>query len=463
MPSHDGRVVARRWLAYPRRVSAPLPRCLLFVLWSASACGARTGLEGPPDAAVEAAPDAAEPPDAGPGDVPLQPPSCGRQTPVGSVRFAVAGVTGHAAIDADGTIYAPYETAERGRGVVALDACGRERWREPAVRPSRGGRVLGGEVRLSTGGDVLLTSMYGDAAARGIWRFGRDGEARPPYPAVDAVVRFVGLPPGRGPVLVTQGAMTTVGRLAAFDLEGRQTLDAPDWSNVNECAVSGTVVGCLDTALDLAGGRRLWSEPYEILDGTLRHPLPPAIDGDRIYVAFFGLSSYVLVARELRTGRVLWRVNLARSTRGQVDLLMGAPVVGADGTVYVYVNVHRGGGGASGELVAVRRDGTRAWGFGASATRTDYQRYATHAVGRAGVIYLAVGRALYAVGEDGRLRWTLAIPEGANASAPVLSPNGDLALHTDDDRLLVVATESAGAAPSAWPLTGGDARNGNAR
>jgi len=45
----------------------------------------------------------------------------------------------------------------------------------------------------------------------------------------------------------------------------------------------------------------------------------------------------------------------------------------------------------------------------------------------------------------------------------VLSSNGDLALHTDDDRLLVVATESAGAAPSAWPLTGGDARNGNAR
>jgi|GEM_PF-1445863 len=447
---------------YLRRVSGPLPRRLLFVLWSASACGARTGLEGPPDAAVEAASDVAATPDAGPGDVPLQPPSCGRQTPVGSVRFAVEGVTGHAAIDADGTIYAPYETAERGRGVVALDACGRERWRAPAVRPTRGGRVLGGEVRLSTGGDVLLTSMYGDTAARGLWRFGRDGAARPPYPAVDAVVRFVGLPPGRGPVLVTQGAMTTVGRLAGFDLAGRQTLDAPDWSNVNECAVSGTVVGCLDTALDLAGGRRLWSEPYEILDGTLRHALPPAIDGDRIYVAFFGLSSYVLVARELRTGRALWRVNLARSTRGQVDLLMGAPVVGADGTVYVYVNVHRGGG-ASGELVAVRRDGTRAWGFGADATRTDYQRYATHAVGRAGVIYLAVGRALYAVGEDGRQRWTLAIPEGANASAPVLSPNGDLALHTDDDRLLVVATESAGAAPSAWPLTGGDARNGNAR
>ncbi len=435
----------------------------LFLACVASACGARTGLDELFDAAVDVPCDALDRHDAGPEDVPLQPPRCGRDTPVGSVRFAVVGVTGHVAIDAEGTIYAPYETSDRGRGVVALDACGRERWRSPAVRPGAGGRVLGGEVRLSTGDDVLLTSMYGDTAARGLWRFGRNGEARPPYPTVDAVVRFVGLPPGRGPVLVTQGARTTVGRLAGFELAGRQTLDAPDWSNVNECAVAGTTVGCLDTALDLTNGRRLWSEPYEILDGTLRHALPPAIDGDRIYIAFFGLSSYVLVARELRTGRLIWRVNLARSSRGQVDLLMGAPVIGADGTVYVYLNVHRGGGGASGELVAVRRDGSRAWGFGASATRTDYQRFATHAVGRASVIYLAVGRALYAVGEDGRQRWTLAIPEGANASAPVLSPNGDLALHTDDDRLLVVATESAGAAPSAWPVTGGDARNGNAR
>lgn len=443
-------------------MSGPSPRRLLLVLWASSACGARTGLDDLHDAALEVVADVPARPDTGPEDIPLQPPRCGRDTPVGSVRFAVAGVTGHAAIDADGTIYAPYETADRGRGVVALDACGHERWRTSAVRPSPGGRVLGGEVRLSTDGDVLLTNMYGDTAARGLWRFGRDGAARPPYPSVDAVVRFVGLPPGRGPVLVTQGAMTTVGRLAGFDLAGRQTLDAPDWSNVHECAVSGTTVGCLDTALDLVTGRRLWSEPYEILDGTLRHALPPAIDGDRIYVAFFGLSSYVLAARELRTGRTIWRVNLARSSQGQVDLLMGAPVIGTDGTVYVYLNIRRGGG-ARGELVAVRRDGSRAWGFGADATRTEYQRFATHAVGRAGVIYLAVGRGLYAVGEDGRQRWTLAIPEGANASAPVLSPDGDLALHTDDDRLLVVATESAGAAPSAWPLTGGDARNGNAR
>nr|MBK7069327.1 hypothetical protein [Deltaproteobacteria bacterium] len=58
-------------------------------------------------------------------------------------------------------------------------------------------------------------------------------------------------------------------------------------------------------------------EPYEILDGTLRHALPPAIDGDRIYVAFFGLSSYVLLARGLRTGRVIWRLDLARSSRGR--------------------------------------------------------------------------------------------------------------------------------------------------
>ncbi len=77
--------------SYPRRVSGPLPRRLLFVLWSASACGARTGLEGPPDAAVEGRPGRRGAPDAGPGDVRFQPPSCGRHTPVGSVPLRRRG------------------------------------------------------------------------------------------------------------------------------------------------------------------------------------------------------------------------------------------------------------------------------------------------------------------------------------------------------------------------------------
>ena len=423
-----------------------------------ASCGARTGLDvqAREDAGADAAPAGDVPVD----DAPVAP-DCGPRPAVGTVRFRVPGVVGRVAIGADGMIYAPYATPTRGRGVVAIDACGQERWRTPAVEPSRGGAILNGEVRLSTGGDVLLTSMLGDIAARGVRRFGTDGRPRAPYPVDGTVARFVGLPAGLGPVLVTQ-AGTTEGRLEGYDLVGRRLFQQRDWSNVNECAIRGATVACLDRAFDMARQRVLWTQPVEILDGTLRHPLPPAIDGDRIYVAFFGLSSYVLIARDVATGRVLWRTELARSTRGQVDLLMGAPVVGTGGTVYVYVNVHRSDGG-TGQLQAIRRDGSRAWAFAAPATRTDYSRFATHVVGDAGVIYLGVGRSVSAVGEDGRLRWMLPMPEGVNASAPALSPTGDLVVHTDDDQLVVIATESSGAANTAWPSSNGDSRNANAR
>ncbi len=324
------------------------PRCAWVVAAALAVhtCGARTGLDVP-------APEAAD----APADAPAVP-DCGPPLAAGTVRFRVAGVAGHVAIDADGTIYAPYATPTRGRGVVAIDACGRERWRTPAVEPSRGGAILGGNVRLSTGGDVLLTSMFGDVAARGVWRFGTDCSPRPPYAVADTLVRFVGVPAGLGPVVVTQ-AGTTEGRLEGYDLAGRRLFQQRDWSNVNECAIGGATVACLDRAFDMARRRLLWTRPVEIVDGTLRHPLPPAIDSDRVYVAFFGLSSYVMVARDIATGRDLWRVDLARSTRGQVDLLMGGPIVGSAGTVYVYVNVHRSDG-AAGQLQAIRRDGTRA-------------------------------------------------------------------------------------------------------
>lgn len=434
----------------------------LVLVVAAPACGARTGLDAPlTEDVVDAGADDVRVDALAPDNTRPALPDCGARPAAGTLRFRVPGVAGHAAIDADGTIYAPYATPTRGRGVVAIDACGRERWRTHAVEPSRGGAILAGEVRLSTAGDVLLTSMLGDVAARGVWRFGTDGRPRPPYPVADTVVRFVGLPPGLGPVVVTQ-AGTTEGRLEGYDLAGRRLFQWRDWSNVNECAIRGGTVACLDRAFDMDRQRVLWTQPVEILDGTLRRPLPPAVDGDRIYVAFFGLSSYVLIARDVGTGRVLWRTELARSVRGQVDLLMGGPVVGPGGVVYVYVNVHRSDGG-TGRLQAIRPDGSLAWAFAAAATRADYNRYATHVVGDAGVVYLGVGRSVSAVGGDGRLRWTLPVPEGVNASAPVLSPAGDLAVHTDDDQLLVIATESSGPANTAWPSSNGDSRNGNAR
>lgn len=251
-------------------------------------------------------------------------------------------------------------------------------------------------------------------------------------------------------------------RLDAYDLAGRQRLRERGWSNVNECTVRGSTVACLDRAFDLATRRLLWTRPEEILDGTPRHPLPPAIDGDRVYVAMFGLSSYLLVARDIATGRELWLAELARSVRGQVDLLMGAPVVGPNGMILAYVNVHRSDGG-TGRLIAVRPDGRIARSLAAPATRTNYQRFATQTVDDDGVVYLGVGRAVRAVSAEGRLLWELGEPEGVSESAPVLAPAGDLAVHTDDVQLLVIATGSRGAARVPWPSANGGARNASAR
>lgn len=103
-------------------------------------CGARTPLDtgARADAAVDAVDSAV-----GAADVP----DCGPPLAPGTVRFRVPSVAGHVAIGPDGTIFAPYVTSARGRGVLAVDACGRERWRVPAVEPMRGGSVRGGEVR----------------------------------------------------------------------------------------------------------------------------------------------------------------------------------------------------------------------------------------------------------------------------------------------------------------------------
>lgn len=441
-------------------------RRFALVLWvfpfvAALGCGARTGLLDPDASAVDA-----PPPDApAPADVTLGPPECGAAVMPGGLRFSVRDVVGRAAIDAAGNYYAPVRTADEGRGLLSLDPCGRERWRVTALPGNGRRRYNGGAARLTTGGDVLLTDLNGDASARAIFRYDTAGAPRAPYPMPSPYARTIGVPLGRGPLVATSSPMLT-NQLDGFDLAGRPMQHVNGWSNVNECAISGRLLGCLDHALDLESGRVLWgSDAFEILDGTLRHALPPAIDArrNRIYVALYGINSYYLVARDLTTGRELFRTMLARSTSGQSDLLMGAPVVAEDGAVYVYLNVHRAGG-AFGQLQSVRPDGSLAAFFALNASRQEFTRTATHLLGRGGSIYLAAGGALVSLDTPTlRSLWRAAIPTGANAPELALSGNGDLALHTDDDQLMVFATESAGLAPSPWPSPGGDARNANAR
>ena len=430
------------------------------------ACGSRTSPIVPDgslpfDARVA---DAVVARDVQPDDVPLVLPDCGVAVGSGGVRFRVRDVVGRTAIDDEGNLYAPTRTANEGRGLVSLDPCGRERWRVTALPGSATRQYQGGAARLTSGGDVLLTDVTGDATARTIFRYDTDGNLRTPYVIPSPYVRFIGAPVGRGPLVATSST-TLANQLDAFDLAGRHTLHVDNWSNVNECAITGNILACLDHALDLDTGRVLWgSDNFEIIDGTLRHALPPAIDTERgrIYVAMFGISSYLLVAHDLATGREIFRTTLATSNQGQRGLLMGAPVIDNHGVVYVYVNVSSVAGDG-GHLYAVTPEGARSSFWAATSTRQDFTHTATHLLGRGGQMYFAVANALERINVAGGGGWHLSIPEGVNDPELALSTNGNLAVHTDDDQLLVVVTDSPGNLDSPWPAPGGSAHNANAR
>jgi hypothetical protein len=85
------------------------------------------------------------------------------------------------------------------------------------------------------------------------------------------------------------------------------------------------------------------------------------------------------------------------------------------------------------------------------------------AIGRDGTVYLAVGRAVYALDRSLHVRWMLPTMERVDRAWSILSPSGDLFVHTERDRVLVVATDSPGASDAAWPMSRADERNGNGR
>src|SRR5690606_35480594 len=137
-------------------------------------------------------------------------------------------------------------------------------------------------------------------------------------------------------------------------------------------------------------------------------------DGALTYVVEYGISTYRLRVRETRTGAERALVTLARSTRGQSNLLVGPPVLTEGGLVVLYLSTHRDDGEAPGQLEAFTRDGAPAWSFAAPRTRRREDPYdgiysgeATHVAGR-GAIYLAVGASVYAIDDrDGALLWQL--------------------------------------------------------
>ena len=102
-------------------MTKPASRLALSTIVFLAACGSRSELlssrplEGR-DAAV---------------DPPLTRPACLDEAalPRGAPRFTIPNIAGHPAVGRDGTIYAPTVTENNGRGLAAIDPCGRVLWR----------------------------------------------------------------------------------------------------------------------------------------------------------------------------------------------------------------------------------------------------------------------------------------------------------------------------------------------
>ncbi|MGF1465418.1 MAG: PQQ-binding-like beta-propeller repeat protein [Sandaracinaceae bacterium] len=438
-------------------------------------CG-RTGLQlaSPPDpddggrpALGDAGRDAGAEPDAGDPDAGLPPlPPCGADVSVGEERFRVPGLAGAPVFGDDGTLYAPMlNDDDRSIDLAAYARCtGEELWRQPAIGPASPTAVRYPSVRRTSADDLVLVNTEGFFGAYGIFRFNEAGERQPDYELRSRINGFYAIPRGAGPVLRELEELER--RTVTFDVDGRRTGTWPfDAAPQEECGATRDALYCFDVAYRLATGEELWRrEGGELIDGVIRKVVGPALADGRAYVVLYGISAYDFVAVELETGRLVFRVPLMRTTQGQADLRIGRPVVGEDGTVYVYAHGTRTGAPPPGRLTAFDPDGSERWVFGAPATSRAFFVHDTHLVGDAGLVYLAIGEAVSAVeAATGALRWRLAVPERVDTAHVTLSRAGDLAVRTNDDQLIVIATESRGLARSPWPAPAGSVRQANDR
>jgi hypothetical protein len=184
-----------------------------------------------------------------------------------------------------------------------------------------------------------------------------------------------------------------------------------------------------------------------------------ALNGATHYTFFFGISSFVLQANESLSGHSVFRAMVARSTTGQSNMLAAGPVIRDDGEIFVYLRV----GGVGGALYEYSAAGMRVASFAAESASEVFDDGGNIAIGRDGTVYLAVGRAVYALDRSLHVRWMLPTMERVDRAWSILSPSGDLLVHTERDRVLVIATDSPGASDAAWPMSRGDERNGNGR
>jgi PQQ-like domain len=467
-------------------------RYLAFVVGCLACAQERRADEPQADAAVAMTPrDAGAAPQAGgasvaarympPSDAPLPAPSCGGPLPPGETRASVKGVIGRVAVDEHGNVYAPSATAARELALTALDACGKQLWQR-VVAPKVPESLLA--ARLPGRDEVVLDSLGGSGATQGLWRFDRKGEALESWSMQGTPHEWVASTDA-GLLLRTYDQHGFLTLLGADGMERRwqqetvarqQTIPTGE----EECAAFGTRLACQSVAFDSATLRSLWAtDALELIDGTTRHSVNPASDGERLYSLVYGVSTYFIRATRVDTGEQVWARDLGPSPSGQFGLATGGPIIGEDGAIYVYIAYSKQPvtrpvghvdevvepGEDLGWLIAFEatgeerfRDAAPHGGF------ADYDEHATHLAGDDGAIYFATAKGVFAVdARDGSARWQRMDLGRIDNPRLTLSPDGDLLVQTASDELIYLATDAHGAADSPWPLPGGDRRNLNAR
>ncbi len=424
-------------------------------------CGSKSGLTlDTHGGAMDAAPTDSAPSDAArdtavPEDTAApRRPACFEMLPPGTIRGSVEDVHGRPAYDHEGNVYFPRESSGDWF-LISLDPCLEVRWAVPLA--DFDGQRRRNRVTVDADGFVWLNSRYQVARVTG------DGVPAPVTLEVEGNLwTWVAIPPA-GPVYASSNGTDMPRYLyrtrAGGGADRVRLEEVSSYVYEGECLVAAGAARCWNVGYDLADMRLLYyRDPPRLIDGTFRHVTQPAFDGERLWTLRFGISTYDLVANDAGSGEEVSRVPLARTTRGQREVIASPPVIGAGGEVLVYFSGYREAA-PRGQLQAFSADGEPLWSYTAerSGSRDVFGTTSMIAIGDANVAYLAVGETLHAVVvSNGAPRWAVADLGDVNDPMLQISPLGDVAVLNDADVLQVVATESLAVGRSRWPVAGGD-------
>jgi outer membrane protein assembly factor BamB len=395
-------------------------------------------------------------------------------------RAVVPGVVGRVAIDEAGNVYTPAATSTGELALMALDPCGTPIWQR-VVAP----RVPETPVaaRLPGNDEVMLESLDASGASQGLWRFDRGGKPLAPLTTRGSLYGFVASTQAGLLVRTYEGQsfLTLLSRDGTERHRGAITVarDQTIPTGEDECAAFGTRLGCYSATFDIPTLDVVWNtSALDLIDGTTRHVVSPASDGERLYSLVFGVSNYTFVASSLQTGARLWSRELGPSPDGQSGLVTGGPIIGENGLIYVYIAYSKlpvtrvvgdidevvTPGKDLGWLIAFDDQGNERWRHDAPQSVTEYREHATHLAGDDGLIYLGISSGVFALDANtAEVRWQRTDLGRIRTPRLAMSPNGDLLVQVEDNRLYYLATGAHGLAVSPWPAPGGDRRALNSR